>query len=177
MIGAGDAALLGWLAAYRQPWLDTLMFALTWLGSLWMLLPAIGLLTLRWRQAGLQTLFALLSASVLCHVLKILIDRPRPELWPGVLPLPADAAFPSAHSAQAMAVAVALCCLLPAGWRLWFRGVLILLAGLVGLSRLYLQVHWPSDVIGGWLLGAAVAIVSLRLAKVWRPDRAPQSSS
>ena len=177
MIGAGDAALLGWLAAYRQPWLDTLMFALTWLGSLWMLLPAIGLLTLRWRQAGLQTLFALLSASVLCHVLKILIDRPRPELWPGVLPLPADAAFPSAHSAQAMAVAVALCCLFPAGWRLWFRGVLILLAALVGLSRLYLQVHWPSDVVAGWLLGAGVAILSLRLAKVWRPDRALQSSN
>ena len=177
MIGAGDAALLGWLAAYRQPWLDTLMFALTWLGSLWLLLPTLGLLTLRWRQAGLQTLFALMTASVLCHVLKILIDRPRPELWPGVLPLPADAAFPSAHSAQAMAVAVALCCLFPAGWRLWFRGVLILLAALVGLSRLYLQVHWPSDVVAGWLLGAGVAILSLRLAKVWRPDRALQSSS
>ena len=177
MIGAGDAALLGWLAAYRQPWLDTLMFALTWLGSLWMLLPAIGLLTLRWCQAGLQTLFALLSASVLCHVLKILIDRPRPELWPGVLPLPADAAFPSAHSAQAMAVAVALCCLFPSRWRLRVGGGLVLLAGLVGLSRLYLQVHWPSDVVAGWLLGAGVAILSLRLAKVWRAGRARQSSS
>ena len=177
MIGAGDAALLGWLATLRQPRLDTLMLGVTWLGSLWLLLPAIGLLTLRWRQAGLQTLFALLSASVLCHVLKVLIDRPRPELWPGVLPLPADAAFPSAHSAQAMAVAVALCCLFPAGWRLWFRGVLILLAALVGLSRLYLQVHWPSDVVAGWLLGAGVAILSLRLAKVRRADRALQSSN
>ena len=47
MIGAGDAALLGWLAAYRQPWLDTLMLGVTWLGSLWLLLPALGLLTLR----------------------------------------------------------------------------------------------------------------------------------
>lgn len=177
MIGAGDAALLGWLAAYRQPWLDTLMLGLTWLGSLWLLLPAIGLLTLRCRQAGLQTLFALLSASVLCHVLKVLIDRPRPDLWPSVLPLPADAAFPSAHSAQAMALAVALLYFAPSGWRLRVGAGLILLAGLVGLSRLYLQVHWPSDVVAGWLLGAGVAILSLRLAKVRRAGRALQSSN
>ncbi len=177
MIGAGDAALLGWLAAQRQPWLDAVMFALTWLGSLWLLLPALGLITLRWRQAGLRTLVALLSASVLCHVLKVLIDRPRPDLWSGVLPLPADAAFPSAHSAQAMAVAVALLYLMPSHWRMRFGSGLILLAGLVGLSRLYLQVHWPSDVVAGWLLGAGVAILSLRLAKVWRAGRALQSSS
>ena len=177
MIGAGDAALLGWLVAYRQPWLDTLMLGVTWLGSLWLLLPVLGLLTLRWWQGGLRSLVALLSASVLCHLLKVLIDRPRPDLWPSVLPLPADAAFPSAHSAQAMAVAVALLYLMPSRWRLRVGGGLVLLAGLVGLSRLYLQVHWPSDVVAGWLLGAGVAILSLRLAKVWRAGRARQSSS
>ncbi|MBU3697035.1 phosphatase PAP2 family protein [Dechloromonas sp.] len=177
MIGAGDAALLGWLAANRQPWLDALMLGVTWLGSLWLLLPAAGLFTLLWRQSGLRTLGALMTASVLCHLLKVLIDRPRPDLWPSLFPLPVDAAFPSAHSAQAMAVAVALCYLLPASRRMRVGGGLILLAGLVGLSRLYLQVHWPSDVVFGWLLGAGVAIVSLRLAKAWRLDRARQSSS
>lgn len=177
MIGAGDAALLGWLAAYRQPWLDAVMLGLTLLGSLWLLLPAIGLITLRWRQAGLRSLVALLSASLLCHLLKFLIDRPRPDLWPSVLPLPADAAFPSAHSAQAMAVAVALLYLMPSRWQMWVGGGLILLAGLVGLSRLYLQVHWPSDVVAGWLLGAGVASLSLRLAKVRGSDRALQSSN
>jgi len=177
VIGAGDAALLGWLAALRQPWLDAVMSGVTWLGSLWLLLPALVVLTFRRRQAGLLTLVALLSASALCHVLKVLIDRARPDLWPSVLPLPPDAAFPSAHAAQAMVVAVALCCLLPARWRWRVGGGLILLAGSVGLSRLYLQVHWPSDVFAGWLLGAGVAILTLRLAKAGRRDRAPQSSS
>ena len=76
-----------------------------------------------------------------------------------------------------MAVAVALIYLLPSRWRLRVGAGLILLAALVGLSRLYLQVHWPSDVVAGWLLGAGVAILSLRLAKVWRADRALQSSN
>lgn len=177
MIGAVDTALLGWLAALRQSWLDVLMSGLTWFGSLWLLLPLGLLIALRWRQAGWLILAALLSASALCHVLKMLIDRARPELWPGLLPLPPDAAFPSAHAAQAMAFAVALCCLLPPRRRLTVGGGLILLAGLVGVSRLYLQVHWPSDVLAGWLLGAGVALLSLRLAEGWRRGGRLQSSS
>ena len=76
-----------------------------------------------------------------------------------------------------MAVAVALLYLMPSRWRMRVGGSLVLLAVLIGLSRLYLQVHWPSDVVAGWLLGAGVAILSLRLAKVRRADRALQSSN
>lgn len=177
MIVAVDTALLGWLAALRHPWLDTLMTGLTWFGSLWLLLPLGLLIALRWRQTGAVILLSLLSASALCHGLKMLIDRARPELWPGLLPLPPDAAFPSAHATQSMAFAVALCCLLPTSRRMSFGGGLILLAGLVGVSRLYLQVHWPSDVVAGWMLGAGVALLSLRLAEGWRQGGGFQSSS
>lgn len=177
MISAADTALLGWLVALRQSWLDALMSGLTWFGSLWLLLPLGLLIALRWRQTGAVILLSLLSASALCHGLKMLIDRARPDLWPGLLPLPPDAAFPSAHSAQAMAFAVALCFLLPPRRRLTVGGGFILLAGLVGVSRLYLQVHWPSDVVAGWLLGAGVALLSVRLAEGWRRGGRLQSSS
>lgn len=164
MSGPGDVALLAWLAAAQQPWLDGPMAGVTWFGSLWFLLPLLLLIALRWRRVAMLSLLALVSASAVCHLLKVLIGRPRPELWPGLSALPPDAAFPSAHATQAMAVAVALCCLLPASMRPVVGGVLIVLAALVGVSRLYLQVHWPSDVVAGWLLGAGVALLVVCLA-------------
>jgi undecaprenyl-diphosphatase len=74
-------------------------------------------------------------------------------------------AFPSGHSANAMAVWLAVA-LLAAPERLRVPAVAAALAValLVGLSRLVLGVHWPSDVAGGWALGAACTLLLVRLA-------------
>lgn len=145
--------------AVRTGWLDWLMPGVTWLGSLQLLLPLTGwgswfLFRIgRRREAGF-ILLSLLSASALSHLAKFWVARPRPDLFPAVLPIPADWSYPSAHAMQATAAALALFLVARRRRAAWAvplaTGVL-----LVGVSRIYLQVHFPSDVIAGTLASAA----------------------
>lgn len=149
--------------------LDWLFPRITWLGSLWLLLPAAFLDAWfldrrgRRREAGF-ILSALLSCSVLSHAVKLWVARPRPDLFPGLLAMPTDWSYPSAHAMQATATALAL--LLVAGrWRPAWVVPLVVAVLLVGLSRVYLQVHYPSDVVTGtlaaalWVKGLHILIV------------------
>ena len=105
--------------------------------------------------AGFSALLALTVAQVIGH----LWDRPRPyEAHPGeahlMLPLSHDPSFPSDHAIAAFAIAVAICL------RHRRAGVLALvLASLVSVSRVALGTHYPSDVLGGAILGALCALV------------------
>lgn len=153
-----DQAVLALLEAWRSPPLTTGFAALTWLGSLFVLLPLAAWLGWRQQAAGLCRTFLALAvggSALLAHGLKLAIDRPRPDLFPALIEMPVDPSFPSAHSMQITAFV--------AGWLLctgkqrdpgWLAiGLLVVL--LVGLSRLYLQVHYPSDVLFGVLFGLA----------------------
>lgn len=164
-----DANLLGAFDAARTPTLDAISAGITWLGSLWLLLPLA--LLAGWRLAprngairAVIPATALLASSGICHAVKFAAARSRPGLHEALVALPSDAAFPSAHAAQAMALALALALLPPLRRHPTLGATLVLLALTVGVSRLYLQVHWPSDVVAGWGLGAAVALVALRLS-------------
>lgn len=134
---------------------DGFMAAVTWLGSIWLLLPlCLGVALVLWRvgrsRQGLLLLGGLLGATLLAQVFKAWIARPRPDLFPALASLPADAAYPSAHTMQAVAVALALALL--AGRRhAWAWPLLALAAVLVGWSRIHLQVHFPTDVLAGAL--------------------------
>jgi membrane-associated phospholipid phosphatase len=169
-----DQALLALMDAWRHPALTAAMSGVTWLGSLFVLLPLA--LVAGWRLAGgrgcRQQAFlpgAVLGAAGLAHVLKWLVDRARPDAFPSLVAMPADASFPSAHALQAAAFVTA--------WLLWTggvrrigpvaTGVLIVLA--VGASRIYLQVHFPSDVLFGIIAGVLWAAL-LHALPIWKRE-------
>jgi len=153
-----DHAGLGLAHDLRSTSLDRWVPALTWLGSLAVLLPVTALAALflwrgRHRRAAGFLMLALLGASALSHLLKLAVMRPRPDLFPAWTAMPADWSYPSAHAMQITALAVAVVFVAGRQRALWVLplGSAVLL---VGLSRIYLQVHFPSDVLAGTLAAA-----------------------
>ncbi|MEZ5832050.1 MAG: phosphatase PAP2 family protein [Dongiaceae bacterium] len=149
------------------PWLEEAVRDVTALGSAPTLVIAVlavaGFLALAkaWRLA-IFTLAASGGGLILSSLLKYTIDRPRPDLVPhGNLIY--TSSFPSGHSMMSAVVYLTLAALVA---RLMERKrlkayalcVAICLAMLVGVSRIYLGVHWPSDVLAGWSAGAAWAL-------------------
>lgn len=145
-------------------WLSEFMLDATHLGSRSLLglagLVAVGLLAAlgRWRALGFLAA-AFLGGIWLSDLVKEVFDRARPDLVPH-LTAETSPAFPSGHATRAAIAWPALALLalpaLPAqAARAWTAAAAALLVLLVGASRVWLGVHWPSDVVAGWFLGAA----------------------
>ena len=177
MMQAAELAVLDWLQAHlRCDFLDAVM---PWIsricdhGEIWILLAAVLLLLRKHRWTGMSLSFALILDLICCNiVLKPLVGRIRPFLVNTAVELltapPADASFPSGHTAASFAAVFAL---RASGSPLW-KPALVLAAG-IAFSRLYLYVHWPTDVLGGILVGAAAGWAGARLADALRrPVRA-----
>ena len=163
-----DFAGLAMADAARAPWLDSFFLAITWLGSLAVLLP---LALLVWwqqgdRKAGFVAL-ALISSSALVHAVKLIAVRPRPEFFPPLIEMPGDASFPSAHAMQATAFALAWLIQPGKSPGIVESAILLSVVALVGMSRLYLQVHFPSDVVVG-VIFATLWVLFLRKLLAWR---------
>lgn len=164
MIAELDKTILHAFSGWRSPLTDHFFLTITWLGSLWVLLPAsLVLAALRWpsSQAALLLPGTLLLASIASHLMKLMIDRSRPLLHDALVSMPAEPSFPSSHSTQAAAFAVMTALLLNAQMRELALPALAITVLMIGVSRLHLQVHWPTDVLAGWLLGGLIA------AAVW----------
>lgn len=154
--------------------MDLFFKSVTWAGSGLVLFPLAliisSVLILKGRKIDALLVFGgLLGAFLLVHGLKRLFARPRPEAQDLLVAMPADFSFPSAHTAQAAAFALA-CAIMAgrdastaAGLLIW--GSLGLAALLVGISRVYLQVHYISDVVAGAALGIAWVLALNRLVK------------
>ena len=163
-----ELAVLDWMQLHlRCEPLDRLMPFVSGLsnhGEIWILCAALLLFIRRQRACGLSAACALTLDLIACNiVLKPLISRIRPFAFRPDLSLlvspPGDASFPSGHTAAAFAVVFAL---KTAGSPLWRPA--LALAAVTAFSRLYLYVHWPTDVLGGILLGAAVGWAGAKLA-------------
>ena len=115
----------------------------------------------RRKYAALMVLASMVGAGILNVLLKALFARERPDLWTQLV-TETSFSFPSGHAMGSSAFALALIIIL---WQTKWR-ILVLILGslyvlLIGLSRMYLGVHFPTDVVAGWLVSAGwVAIVA-----------------
>jgi undecaprenyl-diphosphatase len=156
------------------PWVEDLARDATALGGAGFLtlltLVSAGFLALqRKRGLALYLLGAVASGTLASTLLKLGFDRPRPDLVAhGQIVY--TSSFPSGHSMLSAVVYLTLGALLASGqtnlpMRAYLISVAVFLAVLVGVSRVYLGVHWPTDVLGGWTAGAAWALTCWALAE------------
>ena len=170
-----DWGILHWIQNnITCPFLDAVVPKLTMLGNagiIWILAGVLLLCTKKYRRQGALVLMGLLAGLLVGNVaLKHLVARSRPcWLDPSVqllIATPTDYSFPSGHTLSSTIAATIL-----AKTDRRFGYAAISLAVLIALSRLYLYVHWPTDVLGGILVGAAAGWAGARLADALRRRR------
>ncbi|MXO61846.1 phosphatase PAP2 family protein [Qipengyuania oceanensis] len=167
--------------------LKTAMIDLTALGSETILtlvtVLAIAFLLLRKRQnQALLVAAAVGGGALLSGLLKSQFSRARPEIVPHLVPVH-SASFPSGHAMNSAIVYLTIAVLIARSYedartRNFIVGLAVIATGVIGFSRVYLGVHWPSDVAAGWLVGGAwaslmglVAVTLQRRRKIEQPAR------
>lgn len=161
-----NAPLMWLVHALHGPWLDRLMIAASqpgkggWVGLAFLLLAGAAW---RWRDRRDLALVAavMLGTALLSGLGKTVIHTARPHLWTA-LEHASGSSFPSSHTSGSLSIALAAWLLLPARWRLPLGLPLFGMAFLTGLSRVYLGVHAPTDILLTWLWVGSWAAWSLR---------------
>lgn len=179
-----DEAILLWMYEHSSPWLDKWAMKLTALGStvvvVMMVVVSSALLWMsrhRWSVALLWV--AMLGSAVLSSTLKAAFDRPRPELWERSAA--SAASFPSGHAMSAVVIYGTLAYLVARieegpKMRRVTLGVAAFVILIIGTTRLYLGVHYPSDVIAGyavalgWATFCALGIEAVRYFAGRKPE-------
>lgn len=151
-----EFTILNFIQTLRTPFFDTLMPMISSFGGVvWVLLAVILLARKQTRKAGVVLTAALCVELVLCSgIIKHLVARMRPfdvntqiQL---IIGRPHDFSFPSGHTASSFAAVMALYC---GGMKKLWRPAL-LLSCCIAFSRLYLYVHYPTDILGGMVFGS-----------------------
>jgi undecaprenyl-diphosphatase len=154
-----DRAVLIWIHSHTPAWLDGPMRFITALGYYWVVIPLLAAAVLVFYRRGWRLSAVLLTVStagslLLTTVLKAIFERARPELFHSGYTA-TFYSFPSGHATVAVGFYGTLTLILayrlrgPARWAVVACGVLLVL--LIGFSRLYLGVHYPTDVLAGYL--------------------------
>lgn len=177
-----ELAVLDALQGVHAPWLDAVMVAVSAFGNAgvgWVVLGLVLICFKRYRRAGIAVVVAVVAAGVLSKlILGELILRPRPcDVNPEVpllIPRPFGTSFPSGHASSAFAaVAVLVAFRMPKALTI----PACVIAVLVAASRLYLYVHYPTDVLAGVLLGTLVGVACWALMRPRTPEGAPPAAS
>lgn len=141
----------------RNPILNSVMTLITSLGNggiLWIAATILLLIPKKTRKIGLMSAVALLGSLIINNqIIKNMVRRPRPFVtFPDLkilIPTPSEYSFPSGHTSSSFAAAAVFYRHLPKK-----AGVpAVVLAGLIGFSRLYVGVHYPTDVLAGIIMG------------------------
>jgi undecaprenyl-diphosphatase len=156
-----DQAVRVWVHRYASPGMTRAMTAISLLGYNVLIVELVVALVvfakLRWRRAAVWLTVAMAGSLVLDLTLKYIYHRTRPTAYFGMAPH--SYSFPSGHAMCSFCFYGVLAGLLsartkPLGWRIliWFTAAALVIA--IGLSRIYLGVHYPSDVVAGYLAAA-----------------------
>ncbi|OUO91476.1 phosphatase PAP2 family protein [Gordonibacter sp. An230] len=180
-----DYAILDFVQEHvRSPALDAAMLFATHLGDIalvWLAASAALIVQPKRRAWGIAMLVAVaVTAAVGMLVLKPLFGRVRPfealEFSGLLIPAPSGSSFPSNHSMVSFAAATVVCCLPKDGPGVRIaKALAVLIAALIALSRIYLYVHYPSDILAGAILGVCFGLLSVGLVKRLWPKAFLQS--
>jgi undecaprenyl-diphosphatase len=173
-----DDPIRNFIYGLRANWLNTLMEGITYLGN-WQSIVVVCLLLLAYDKTripfGVLGSAVAITDSILNRILKLIFARVRPD---DVVPLIQQGgyAFPSGHSVTSMAFYGLLLFLVQTRMEDRKKAnaisvVLILLIALIGPSRIYLGVHYPTDVLAGWAAGIFVATTGYMLATKFMTEK------
>jgi membrane-associated phospholipid phosphatase len=181
--GPFDNAVRAWFVSHQNPTVYKIAYVITWVGSpTVMVLVAIAAGVWFYHRHGRSKAGVIVAApaagGLLSGVMKLLYGRARPA--GAALVKEQTFAFPSGHAATSAAVMVTLCYVL-ARERIISWPTAIVIGGIVplivGLTRLYLDVHWTTDVVGGWTVGLFVAAMSAALYERLRSSAPPAAEN
>lgn len=178
VVGSADLNAGRDWAAQRTATLTEVAKVVTWAGSSFLLVPlaliaCLALIRAGLRREGLAVAFSLGGAMLISDLVKQLVSRPRPPIEH--LQAVTGSSFPSGHSTQASAFWFSLVFVLPAAGASQAAtrvaaGLALLIIVIVAASRVYLGVHYPSDVVAGVLLGTGWAAY---VSRCLRPRKVP----
>lgn len=170
-----DVPILLAIHSMANPQLDFLAVTLTKLGVFWGVFPVATIIALalfirrRWRSLT-YLITTLLGSIVINRTAKVLLHRVRPHLWESPAP-EFDYGFPSGHAMSSMTlVAVLVILSWNSRWRWWVLAVGTFFVLVIGWTRLYLGVHYPSDILAGWMASIAWAV---GVSWIVKPRRRP----
>ena len=151
-----------------HPLLDGLMVGATTISLIFLPGLSVVLMLMRGQQrTGLAILASLVFGLIIALIFQYLAFRPRPEAVRFLMPTPSFPSYPSGHATAAFGVAIVIG-LAYRRWHWW--GLALIVATLVAISRVYLGHHYPSDILGGAVLGAAVGAACYGLFGRHRSD-------
>lgn len=169
--GPLDQAIYQRLYVGGDPRLEWVARAITFLGEPNILVPAgiVFALVMWWRghlRTGLTLVAVTMLGRVFSELQKYEVARVRPSLEPHLVIVNSQS-FPSGHASSSMIFYLTMALVLAhrGPWRRWAAAGAILLSLLIGTSRVMLGVHWPSDVVGGWVFGLLWVLLTLRVAE------------
>ncbi len=164
-----DGNILLWIQTYiRNAFLTPIFKFITSLGDeglIWIAIAILLLFTKKYRGVGPMVGVSLLGSLLFNNIiLKNIVARPRPyrmlENLTILIPEPGEYSFPSGHTSSSFAAGVVLYLMLPKKYGI----PAMILAFLIGISRLYVGVHYPTDVLGGMVMGTLIAVGTV---KIW----------